>query len=109
VLLYRKEQNCCAEPKHKSRLITKLVHKLQFPLHPEDGGSNVLRNVGILPQHYASSQPRKPRVIISFVCKCCCRMYNCKRRNIFISSVNTPFYIHGPLLYGPTLHADRGM
>jgi hypothetical protein len=27
-------------------------------LHPEDGGSMVLRNVGILPQHHTASQPR---------------------------------------------------
>jgi hypothetical protein len=29
---------------------------------PEDGGNNVLRNVGILPQHYTVSQPRRPRL-----------------------------------------------
>jgi hypothetical protein len=28
----------------------------------EDGGSKVLRNVGILPQHYMASQPRTPRL-----------------------------------------------
>jgi hypothetical protein len=28
----------------------------------EDGGSMVLRNVGILPQHYTASQPRRPRL-----------------------------------------------
>jgi len=28
-------------------------------LHPEDGGSLDLRNVGILPQHYTASQPRR--------------------------------------------------
>jgi hypothetical protein len=28
-------------------------------LQPEDGGSKVLRNVGILPQHYTTSQPRR--------------------------------------------------
>jgi len=27
----------------------------------EDGGSKVIRNVGILPQHYTASQPRSPR------------------------------------------------
>jgi hypothetical protein len=26
-------------------------------LHPEDGGSMFLRNVGILPQHYTALQP----------------------------------------------------
>jgi hypothetical protein len=31
-------------------------------LHPEDGGQIVLRNVGILPQHYAASKPRRPRL-----------------------------------------------
>jgi len=30
-------------------------------LHPEDGGGNVLYNVGILLQHYMESQPRKPQ------------------------------------------------
>jgi hypothetical protein len=30
--------------------------------HPEDGDSTVLRNVGILPQHYTASQPRRPRL-----------------------------------------------
>jgi hypothetical protein len=25
---------------------------------PEDGGGKVLRNVGIIPQHYMASQPR---------------------------------------------------
>jgi hypothetical protein len=29
-------------------------------LHPEDGGSMHLRNVGILPQHHTASQPRRP-------------------------------------------------
>jgi len=28
---------------------------------PEDGGSMVLRNVGILTQHYTASSPRRPR------------------------------------------------
>jgi hypothetical protein len=27
-------------------------------LHPENGGSNAIRNTGILPQHYMASQPR---------------------------------------------------
>jgi len=29
-------------------------------LHPENGGSKALRNVGTLPQHYTVSQPRRP-------------------------------------------------
>jgi len=29
---------------------------------PEDGGSMDLPNVGILPQHYTASQPRRPRL-----------------------------------------------
>jgi hypothetical protein len=34
----------------------------QYTSQPtEDGGSKVLRNVGILPHHYRSSQPRRPR------------------------------------------------
>jgi hypothetical protein len=32
---------------------------LCFHLHPEDGGSMVLQNVSILPQHYMVSQSRK--------------------------------------------------
>jgi hypothetical protein len=32
---------------------------------PEDGGSMDLRNVGILPQHYTASQPRRLRLEIS--------------------------------------------
>jgi hypothetical protein len=32
-----------------------------IPLHPENGGSMALRNVGILPQHYTASKPRRPR------------------------------------------------
>jgi hypothetical protein len=31
-------------------------------LHPEDGGSMVLRNVGILSQHNMESQPRRPQL-----------------------------------------------
>jgi len=34
---------------------------LELILHPEDGGSIVLRNAGIL-QHYTASQPRRPRI-----------------------------------------------
>jgi hypothetical protein len=42
-----------------------------FWFHPEDGGSMDLRNVGIPPQHYTASQPRRPPleavdVVISF-------------------------------------------
>jgi hypothetical protein len=29
-------------------------------LHPEDGGSMVLRNNGILQKHYMAPQPRRP-------------------------------------------------
>jgi len=29
-------------------------------LQPKDGGSIVLQNYGILPQHYTASQPREP-------------------------------------------------
>jgi len=28
-------------------------------LQPEEGGSNVLRNIGILVQHYTASKPRR--------------------------------------------------
>jgi len=31
-------------------------------LHPEDGGSMVLWEVGILSQHYTASEPRRPRL-----------------------------------------------
>jgi hypothetical protein len=30
-------------------------------LHPEDGGSMDLQNLGILEQHYTVSQPRRPQ------------------------------------------------
>jgi len=30
-------------------------------LHPEDGGSKVFRNVGILPRRYTASQPKRLR------------------------------------------------
>jgi len=29
-------------------------------LHPEDGGSKVLQNSGIVPKHFMVSQPRRP-------------------------------------------------
>jgi len=32
-------------------------------LHSEDGGRMGLRNVGLLPQHYKASQPRRPRLL----------------------------------------------
>jgi len=35
-------------------------------LLPEDGGSTVLRNVFILPQHYTASQPRTRLELPSF-------------------------------------------
>jgi len=31
-------------------------------LHPEDGGSQVLQNVGILPYHYTASEPKRPQL-----------------------------------------------
>jgi len=34
-------------------------------LHPEDGGSMDLWNVGILPRHYTESQPKRPRLASS--------------------------------------------
>jgi hypothetical protein len=37
---------------------------LKFSLQPEDGGSKVIRNSGILPQHYKASQPRRPRLVL---------------------------------------------
>jgi hypothetical protein len=42
---------------------------------PEDGGSVDLRNVGILPQHYMASQSRRPRL----VCKDCFTAQNSHR------------------------------
>jgi hypothetical protein len=35
------------------------------PLHPKDGRTMDLWNVGILPQHYTASQPIRPRLEIS--------------------------------------------
>jgi hypothetical protein len=34
-------------------------------LHLQDGGNKALRNVGILPQHYTASKPRRPRLELS--------------------------------------------
>jgi len=31
---------------------------LSIPYHPDDGGSMILRNVGILPHHHTVPQPR---------------------------------------------------
>jgi hypothetical protein len=31
--------------------------------HPEDGGSRVILNIGILPQHYMMLQPRRPYLV----------------------------------------------
>jgi hypothetical protein len=36
--------------------------KVPSSLHPEDGGSKFLRNVGVLQQHYTASQPRRPQL-----------------------------------------------
>jgi hypothetical protein len=33
----------------------------------EDGGKMVLRNVGILPQHYTASQPKRPQIVSSLL------------------------------------------
>jgi len=32
-------------------------------LRPEDEGSKTIRNDGILPYHYTTSQPRRPRLV----------------------------------------------
>jgi hypothetical protein len=40
----------------------KTLRRRHFILHPEDGSSKMLRNVSILPEHYAASQPRRPRL-----------------------------------------------
>jgi hypothetical protein len=34
-----------------------------LPIHPEDVGSNVRQNNGILPQHYMVSQSRRPQLV----------------------------------------------
>jgi hypothetical protein len=34
------------------------VVTLMLHLHPENGDSKVFRNVGLIPQHYTTSQPR---------------------------------------------------
>jgi hypothetical protein len=39
-----------------------VVTSCSFVVHPEDGGSIDLRNVGILPQNCMASQPRRPRL-----------------------------------------------
>jgi len=36
------------------------IYPLSHSLHPEDGGSIVLRSGGVLPHHYMMSQPRRP-------------------------------------------------
>jgi len=41
---------------------TGYVNQSHSTLHPEDGGSTVLRNTGVVPQHYMTSQPRIPRL-----------------------------------------------
>jgi hypothetical protein len=38
----------------------------EVALQPEDGGSTVLRNVGILSQHHTAIQPRGPRLGLVF-------------------------------------------
>jgi hypothetical protein len=38
------------------------VNSSGISIHPEDGCSKVLRNVGLLPQDYTVSQPRRPRL-----------------------------------------------
>jgi hypothetical protein len=46
---------------HKAAISHELIatHGKYLQLHPEDGGSMVLRNVGVLlPQHYTVSRPR---------------------------------------------------
>jgi len=40
---------------------SRLLHSVML-LHSEDGGSTVIRNVGILSQHYMTSQPRRHRL-----------------------------------------------
>jgi hypothetical protein len=40
------------------------ISSVSSSLHHEDGSSMALWNVGILPQHYTASQPRRPRVEI---------------------------------------------
>jgi hypothetical protein len=40
-------------------VVKMVVEDLDLNLHPEDGSSMVLRNAGILPQHYTASQPRR--------------------------------------------------
>jgi len=35
-------------------------------IHAEDGGSQILRNVDILPQQFTASKPRRPRFEYTF-------------------------------------------
>jgi len=44
----------------KYSIILRVVTAPQLTPLPEDGGSMVLRSVGILPQNYTVSQPKKP-------------------------------------------------
>jgi len=41
---------------------------LYLHLHPEDGGSRVMWNLGILLQHYTVSQPKSPWLRFSHIC-----------------------------------------
>jgi hypothetical protein len=62
------------------------------PLHPEDGGSRVLRNIRILPQHYAASRPRRPRLESSQPWKS--HIWDESSLNTYTSFLPGPFYYY---------------
>jgi hypothetical protein len=59
-------------------------------LHPKDRSSMALRNVGILPQHYTTSQPRRQRLESSPPWK---HQISLRDYDIFWSYTSTPQYI----------------
>jgi hypothetical protein len=40
---------------------------LQDEVHPEAGGSKAHQNIGILPRHHITSQPRRPQISHSWL------------------------------------------
>jgi hypothetical protein len=52
---------CLSVPFFVSFFLSYFLRGSRCSLHPEDGGSKVLRNVGILPHHYTVSRLRRPR------------------------------------------------
>jgi hypothetical protein len=59
------------------------ISTFQKSMMPEDGGSMNLSNVGILPQHYTASQPRRPQCGAQWGClfQSVCSISETTRRN----------------------------